>query len=161
MRKTATRRPFVTTYHGAYAEPGAVKRLYNSVMARSDVVIANSRYTAELIRSRYGTEPARIRVIHRGVDAARGEQEVERVRVAEHAREPDRAAVDQRHAPAPAEHAENGVACGHAQVAPDRELEPARDRVALDRRDHGFAEQHARRAHRAVAFLADAVSARL
>ena len=46
-----TRVPFVTTYHGAYSERDALKRLYNSVMARSDVVIANSRYTAELVRS--------------------------------------------------------------------------------------------------------------
>lgn len=60
--------PFVTTYHGAYSEKNALKRLYNSVMARGDVVIANSRYTAELIASRYGTEPSRLEVIHRGID---------------------------------------------------------------------------------------------
>ncbi|MBS0242515.1 MAG: glycosyltransferase family 4 protein [Proteobacteria bacterium] len=62
--------PFITTYHGAYAEKGRLKRAYNSVMARADRVIANSRYTADLIRSRYGTEETRIRVIHRGVDMA-------------------------------------------------------------------------------------------
>lgn len=62
--------PFVTTYHGAFAEKGALKRLYNSVMARSDVVIANSEYTADLIRTRYGTSAARIRVIYRGIDPA-------------------------------------------------------------------------------------------
>jgi glycosyltransferase involved in cell wall biosynthesis len=60
--------PFVTTYHGAYAENGPIKRLYNSVMARGDVVIANSRYTADLVRQRYGTSPDRIVVIPRGVD---------------------------------------------------------------------------------------------
>ncbi len=60
--------PFVTTYHGAYAERGHLKRLYNSVMARADRVIANSGYTGALIRSRYGTSPDVIRVIHRGVD---------------------------------------------------------------------------------------------
>ena len=63
-----TKRPFVTTYHGAYAESGSLKRLYNSVMARGDVVIANSRYTAELIRARYGTPVERVRVVYRGVD---------------------------------------------------------------------------------------------
>ena len=47
--------PFVTTYHGAYNETNALKRLYNSVMARGDVVIANSRYTADLIAARYAT----------------------------------------------------------------------------------------------------------
>jgi glycosyltransferase involved in cell wall biosynthesis len=62
---------FVTTYHGAYAEKGRAKSLYNSVMARSDVVIANSRYTADLIRQRYATPETRIRVIYRGIDADR------------------------------------------------------------------------------------------
>jgi glycosyltransferase involved in cell wall biosynthesis len=63
--------PFVTTYHGAYSETNAAKRLYNSVMARGDVVIANSRYTAGLIAERYATPSARIEVIPRGVDARR------------------------------------------------------------------------------------------
>ena len=63
--------PFVTTYHGAYNEKGPVKRLYNSVMARSDVVIANSHFTSRLVQERYGTPEERIRVIHRGVDMER------------------------------------------------------------------------------------------
>ena len=63
--------PFVTTYHGAYGERGPLKRLYNSVMARADLVIANSGYTANLIAARYGTEPNRLRIIHRGVDMVR------------------------------------------------------------------------------------------
>ena len=53
--------PFVTTYHGAYNETNALKKLYNSVMARGDVVIANSRYTADLIASRYATPRERLR----------------------------------------------------------------------------------------------------
>ncbi len=64
-------RPFVTTYHGAYGERSALKRLYNSVMARGDLVIANSHYTAELVRARHGASPAQLRVVHRGVDLAR------------------------------------------------------------------------------------------
>jgi len=63
--------PFVTTYHGAYNETGPVKRLYNSVMARADLVIANSHYTAGLVQDRYGTPGNRLRVIHRGVDMER------------------------------------------------------------------------------------------
>ncbi|MEQ8823131.1 MAG: glycosyltransferase family 4 protein [Filomicrobium sp.] len=63
--------PFVTTYHGAYNEKGPAKRFYNSVMARGDLVIANSQYTADLIRSRYGTSEDIIRIIHRGVDMDR------------------------------------------------------------------------------------------
>lgn len=65
-----TGRPFVTTYHGAYNEAGAAKKLYNSVMARGDLVIANSNFTADLVRARYATPADRIRVIHRGVDGA-------------------------------------------------------------------------------------------
>ncbi|MEM8973566.1 MAG: glycosyltransferase family 4 protein [Pseudomonadota bacterium] len=60
--------PFVTTYHGAYNEKGRAKRLYNSVMARGDRVIANSQFTADLIRQRYDTPHEKITVIHRGVD---------------------------------------------------------------------------------------------
>jgi glycosyltransferase involved in cell wall biosynthesis len=59
--------PFVTTYHGIYNEKSRAKKLYNSVMARGDVVIANSRYTADIVRSRYATPDARIQVIYRGV----------------------------------------------------------------------------------------------
>lgn len=60
--------PFVTTYHGAYNEGNSVKRFYNSVMARSDAVIANSDYTAELIKSRYNPENSRVHVIPRGIE---------------------------------------------------------------------------------------------
>jgi glycosyltransferase involved in cell wall biosynthesis len=66
-----TRRPFVTTYHGAYSTPGPFKNFYNSVMARGDRVIANSRYTADLIVSRHEISPHRIRVIYRGVDLSK------------------------------------------------------------------------------------------
>ena len=65
-RKTG--RPFVTTYHGAYSSPGPFKNFYNSVMARGDRVIANSRYTVDLIVSRHQVPQDRIRVIYRGVD---------------------------------------------------------------------------------------------
>lgn len=68
MAARRTRRPFVTTYHGAYNETNAFKKAYNAVMAKGDITIANSRYTAELIASRYGTPADRLRVIYRGVD---------------------------------------------------------------------------------------------
>lgn len=60
--------PFVTTYHGAYNQKSRAKSFYNSVMARGDIVIANSQYTAELLMHRHGTPPERVRVIYRGVD---------------------------------------------------------------------------------------------
>jgi len=61
--------PFVTTYHGSYSGRTSVKLLYNSVMARGDVVIANSHYTADLIRRAHPEQAGdRIVVIHRGTD---------------------------------------------------------------------------------------------
>lgn len=71
MAARSARVPFVTTYHGAYGERGRLKRLYNSVMARGDVVIANSRYTSDLIRGRYGELAGTPSIIPRGVDIAR------------------------------------------------------------------------------------------
>ncbi|WP_367614480.1 glycosyltransferase family 4 protein [Teichococcus coralli] len=65
-RRTGAR--FVTTYHGTYNEGFPGKRFYNSVMARGERVIAISRFIAELIQARHGTDAARIRVIPRGVD---------------------------------------------------------------------------------------------
>jgi len=66
-----TKRPFVTTYHGIYNQKSPLKSWYNSVMARGDVVIANSHYTARLVRERHGTPESRLRVIYRGVDLQR------------------------------------------------------------------------------------------
>lgn len=60
--------PFITTYHGAYGERGRIKWLYNSVMVRGGAVIANSQYTADLIRDRYGELAGTPHVIPRGVD---------------------------------------------------------------------------------------------
>lgn len=60
--------PFVTTYHGAYAANGPLKRYYNSSMLRADCVIANSRYTGDAICALGVVEPQRLRVIPRGAD---------------------------------------------------------------------------------------------
>nr|WP_294522658.1 glycosyltransferase family 4 protein [uncultured Rhodopila sp.] len=62
--------PFVTTYHGAYGEELPFKRRYNDVMARGRIVIAASRYIADLVTERHGLAAERIRVIPRGVDPA-------------------------------------------------------------------------------------------
>jgi hypothetical protein len=79
------------------------------------------------------------------------EDQVQRAALADHARKPDRAHVDQRHAKAPVEDAECRVRGGHAKVAPQCQLEPSGHGVALDRSDHRLAEDHPRRAHRTVA----------
>lgn len=60
--------PFVTTYHGIYNARNPLKRFYNSVMAKGDVVIANSQWTADHIAREHGTARARIAIVHRGVD---------------------------------------------------------------------------------------------
>jgi len=60
--------PFVTTYHGAYSGTSGLKRAYNSVMAKGDLVIANSRWIAAHIAEVHGVDPARIITIPRGVD---------------------------------------------------------------------------------------------
>ncbi|MBV9974586.1 MAG: glycosyltransferase family 4 protein [Hyphomicrobiales bacterium] len=60
--------PFVTTYHGIYGGRSAPKLLYNSIMARGDAVIANSRYTADVISRLYPWARERTEVIYRGTD---------------------------------------------------------------------------------------------
>jgi glycosyltransferase involved in cell wall biosynthesis len=60
--------PFVTTYHGIYGGRAAPKLLYNSIMARGDVVIANSHYTADVIARLYPWARERTEIIHRGTD---------------------------------------------------------------------------------------------
>lgn len=63
--------PFVTTYHGAYKQNHILKSLYNSVMARADVIIANSRWTADLIVQRHPNRRHHIVIIYRGTDLSR------------------------------------------------------------------------------------------
>ncbi len=63
--------PFVTTYHGIYNAGNALKRFYNSVMAKGDIVIANSQWTADHVGKEHRIDPARIAVIPRGVDLSR------------------------------------------------------------------------------------------
>jgi len=75
---------FVTTYHGTYGEGFAGKRLYNSVMARGERVIAISQHIAAHIRARHGDPGAALRVIPRGVDLRRFDPaRVDPARVAE------------------------------------------------------------------------------
>jgi glycosyltransferase involved in cell wall biosynthesis len=67
--RKARRRPvFLTTFHGVYGHGSALKRWYNSVMLRGEVVIANSRFIADHLRTVYGVDGSRIVVAPRGVD---------------------------------------------------------------------------------------------
>ncbi len=48
-----TRRKFVTTFHGTYNFRGNLKKFYNSVMARSDLIIAGSNFIFSHIKENY------------------------------------------------------------------------------------------------------------
>ena len=63
---------FITTFHGTYnLGRWGLKQKYNAVMAQGERVIAISNFIAEHLHSVYNVDPARIRVIHRGVDVSR------------------------------------------------------------------------------------------
>jgi len=68
-RRTGAR--WVTTYHGTYNEGFPLKRRYNAVMASGERVIAISGFIAAHLMARHGTDPARVRIIPRGVDPRR------------------------------------------------------------------------------------------
>ena len=70
-----TGRHFVTTFHGTYEVGNALKRRYNAIMVKGERVIANSEFIARHIREAYKVDPARVRVIRRGVDLARFDPE--------------------------------------------------------------------------------------
>jgi branched-chain amino acid transport system permease protein len=89
-----------------------------------------------------------------GSHRAAGQNQVERARQPDQPGQAHRAAVDQRHAPAPAIHAEDGRLFRDPQVTPKRELQAASNREPGDGRNHRFVEQQARGTHRAsCAFL--------
>lgn len=67
----ATRTPFVATYHGVYAARSRMKRWYNAVMTRGDLVIANSDYTRDHVLAEHAIDPAKVVTIARGVDLDR------------------------------------------------------------------------------------------
>jgi len=66
-----TRVPFLTTWYKGFREQNALKRLYNSVMARGDRIIAVSDQIAELVSDRHRTACERITVIPTGIDLDR------------------------------------------------------------------------------------------
>lgn len=63
--------PFVATYHGVYNSRTPLKRWWNAVMTRGDLVIANSEFTREHVLREHGIDPARVVAIPRGVDLDR------------------------------------------------------------------------------------------
>ena len=66
-----TRRKFVTTFHGTYNFKNSIKKFYNSVMVRSNLVIAGSNFIFSHIRDNYPKYlnlKKRLLVIFRGIN---------------------------------------------------------------------------------------------
>ncbi len=66
-----TRRKFVTTFHGTYNFSGKLKKLYNSIMVRSDLIIAGSNFIFSHIKENYSeflTFKKKFLVIFRGIN---------------------------------------------------------------------------------------------
>ena len=66
-----TGRKFVTTFHGTYNFNGKLKKFYNSVMVRSDLIIAGSNFIFSHIKSNYSEflkSKKKFLVIYRGIN---------------------------------------------------------------------------------------------
>jgi len=67
-----TFRKFVTTFHGTYNYSNTVKKFYNSIMVRSDLVIAGSNFIFSHINENYGNfffkKKRKLLVIFRGIN---------------------------------------------------------------------------------------------
>ncbi len=66
-----TRRKFVTTFHGTYNFKNNLKKFYNSIMTRSDLIIAGSNFIFSHIKqnySKYLNDRKKLLVIFRGIN---------------------------------------------------------------------------------------------
>jgi glycosyltransferase involved in cell wall biosynthesis len=69
------KRCFVTTFHNIYGGETRAKRLYNSVMAKGERVIAISQFVGAHAGAVYGVTEDQLRIIPRGVDLQRFDPE--------------------------------------------------------------------------------------
>ncbi|MDA9695409.1 glycosyltransferase family 4 protein [Candidatus Pelagibacter sp.] len=66
-----TGRKFVTTFHGTYNFKSNIKKIYNSVMARADLIIAGSNFIFSHIKQNYPkylNDKKKLMVIFRGIN---------------------------------------------------------------------------------------------
>jgi glycosyltransferase involved in cell wall biosynthesis len=63
--------PVIATYHGVYNAKSGLKRWYNGVMTRGEVVIANSEFTRQHVIAQHRVDPDKVVAIPRGVDIDR------------------------------------------------------------------------------------------
>ncbi len=75
MAARRTGLPLISTYHGIYSARNGLKRAYNSLMTRADLVIANSGYTRDHVLAEHGVDPARVVLVPEAVDAGRFDPE--------------------------------------------------------------------------------------
>ena len=66
VRKTGVK--FITTFHGNYNAENSLKKIYNSVMTRGELVIAISNFISDQVCEDYGVDEKKVRVIPRGAD---------------------------------------------------------------------------------------------
>jgi glycosyltransferase involved in cell wall biosynthesis len=67
----ATGVPLIATYHGIYGAGSAVKRWYNAIMTRGDLVIANSAYTRAHVVFEHSLSLDQVAVVPEGIDVER------------------------------------------------------------------------------------------
>jgi glycosyltransferase involved in cell wall biosynthesis len=65
-RKTNTK--FLTTFHGVYSGTSFLKKKYNSIMTKADLVISISDFITDHMTKQHGVDKKKIRKIYRGVD---------------------------------------------------------------------------------------------
>ncbi|MBN9479508.1 MULTISPECIES: glycosyltransferase family 4 protein [Brevundimonas] len=63
--------PVVSTYHGIYSARSRMKRAYNALMTRADLVMANSRFTRDHVSEQHGVPSERLRLVPEGIDITR------------------------------------------------------------------------------------------
>lgn len=62
--------PVVASYHGIYGARTSLKRWYNGIMTRGDLVIANSAFTRDHVVAEHDVAAHRIVVVPEGIDTA-------------------------------------------------------------------------------------------
>ncbi len=63
-----TKTHFITNFHGLHGAGFALKRLYNSVMAKGEAVVVNSRFMRKYVRDTYKPPRSRLELIPQSLD---------------------------------------------------------------------------------------------
>jgi glycosyltransferase involved in cell wall biosynthesis len=63
-----TKTPLITSFHSGRQSSNPVTMRYNSVLARGDIVLADSDYAGRLARKLHAPAAGKIRIVHQGID---------------------------------------------------------------------------------------------